>query len=144
MRQSYRTLGIVWLIVTVAVLFFTNIDYIIIILGYVIDPEKTASILLPALMGSVYESVLLLGNIIIQNLLWLWMVVISITLIVRNAYTKQLLYFIYGYVALEVLNFILNLPVGKFLYVNLLIAIVLYYFAIRQDNMFSRGVKGSI
>lgn len=80
----------------------------------------------------------------LDTLLIVWGIVLSIILIKNNTYNKQILWWMYSLIGIKILSFILYLPLKIYITADLIVAVLVYVFLIRQDNEWSRIIKNKI
>lgn len=141
MENLYRKIGIGLLIAFI--LLFIRINYAIFMaLASLLIFDVTFNMNPFLLLGeSVYESILVFARLIIEDAILIWTFVISIVLIRTNRYSRQLLYAVYSLIAVNILFFLLYLPLKKYLVMDLVVGAVVYFFFIHQDNQFSKAIK---
>ena len=91
---------------------------------------------------SIYEKLVVVVPLMLNIALYGWQIVVSANLIKTNKYSKQILYYIYGVVGIDVISFLLFLPLKQVLYIEIIMAAITWWILIKQDNVLSRFVKG--
>lgn len=89
---------------------------------------------------SIYERILIVVPWLLAVVLYSWQILISKNLIKNNKYNKQILYYVYGLILIDLISFVLFLPL-EILYMQLLMAVITWWILIKQDNSLSRWVK---
>jgi len=90
---------------------------------------------------SLYQKIVVIIPLVLRIALYTWQVVISVSLIRKNKYNKQILYYIYGLILIDVISFLLFLPFKQILYMELIMAGVTYWILIKQENSLSKFIK---
>ncbi|MEN9614048.1 MAG: hypothetical protein RLZZ347_355 [Candidatus Parcubacteria bacterium] len=78
----------------------------------------------------------------LDTLINLYGIYIALHLIKKNAYTKQLLYWVYLIATTKILYFVLYIPIKEYLTIDLLIGIFILLFVALTDSKLSRFIHG--
>jgi len=159
MKNLYRGIGIGLLIVNIFSL-FPFLGGIVALISLPTFGETLMSII-----PSLYEKILFFAFTLLWLILGLWGVILSINLIKKNKYSRKLFLWVITFGGMEILSFILYLPVwiislkeaGQLSLIfhfplatywnelkDLITGVLVYIFLIFHDNKFSRIVKGKI
>lgn len=130
-KMNYKTIGIVLLVLSILNL-----------LPFLAMPLIIKGIMLQIAGKSVYFAIVTILMTLLNSLINVWMLLIAIKMTREEKYNKQILYFFYVLAGMNFLAFLLYLPLGKILVLDFVLGILTYYFGIKQDNKFSRLVKG--
>ncbi len=143
--MDYKRLGKFLLIASIVTLLFGEADIIELLFGFIFFPDFPSILqgivsitLLPL---NLYGKILFFAVPLVDVVIRVWAIVISIILIKRNAYSKQLLWFTYVIVYFYFLKFIVYLPQQQYMIVDLIVSIVLYIFLIKKKNVYSNLIK---
>ncbi len=136
MKQLYKNIGIGLLIVSILLLLNWSYAFI--------GAAIAVPAYLPGLVASIgtYGVLVFFVSWILYTLYCIWGIVMSLKLIKTDKHSKQLYKWVYAYCVIEVLIVILNPPLGKFLYIDLITAALVYYFLIYQKNPWQKVVVG--
>jgi hypothetical protein len=137
MKNIYRNIGIGLLLASILIFIKTNSQLILFLslFDFYVNPLKG---LFWITGESIYESSLIFIKFTLGNTITIWAFIISIILIRKNKYTKQLLYLVYSIIIMQTLSFLLAIPLKKFLIFNLIIATLIYIFLIYKNNKWSK------
>ncbi|MDD4027407.1 MAG: hypothetical protein PHO75_04465 [Candidatus Shapirobacteria bacterium] len=135
-KNIFRKIG--WLFLTLGVLSFLPYITLIFLLFTEFGLIGFNSIFT---VISIYQQVIAIIVFVLGLLLCILQIVVSINLINKNEYDKKILYFIYAFIFVNLINFSLVLPLKRFNFKDLFIAGLTYLVFIKKDNFLSRFVK---
>ncbi len=147
MKQLYKNVGIGVLIASFLLL---GDNFFFFINAWISIPNFFTYMIQSVFGSGVYIGVLTYSFLVVETLLCIWGIVLSIMLTMRNKYNKQLLWWVYSIVAVKVLIFVLYLPLVTLqtlystggMFVDMGIALFVFWSLIRKDNELSRIIKG--
>ncbi|MEI8067980.1 MAG: hypothetical protein WCG91_03490 [Candidatus Shapirobacteria bacterium] len=90
---------------------------------------------------SIYQRIVVILPLVLRIALYVFQIIVSIKLIRSNKYDKRILLYIYGVILLDLVSFILFLPMKRVLYMDLLMAGITWWILIKQDNPLSKFIK---
>jgi len=141
MEKMYRDIGIGLLIANI----FLFVDsFLKFLMALIALPNFNSYLSQIISANGQYGAILFYFFMSLDTILTLWGIVLSIILIKNNKYNRQLLWWTYSLIGIKILSFVLYLPLKTYMTADLVIAILVYVFLIRQDNRWSRIIKNKI
>jgi hypothetical protein len=136
-KKFYKNLGIILLILS----FILLISRLFLFGSLLIVPNALQIFFGMLSLYSLYEKIAMFSIQFFNYVIILWTIVLSIILIKNNEYNKGLLYLTYSFVILKILSFVLYLPLKKFIVIDLITGLLVYFFLIYHNNKLSRMIN---
>lgn len=138
MEKIYRNIGIGLLIANI--LLFVD-GFLKFLMALITLPNFYSYLSQIISVNGQYGVILFYLFMSLDTIITLWGIILSIILIKNNKYNQQLLLWIYSLIGIKILSFILYMPLKTYMTVDLVIALLVYMFLIRQDNKWSRVIR---